>query len=63
MDTSLQDRLTGRLSGVLGMGGAADELTLARTDRKQLGTKLLHTLAGEYLLAPADVCRVIPRQT
>lgn len=60
---SLQDRLSDKLSGVLGMDSAADELTLARTDRKRLGAMLLRTLSGERVLEPADVYRVIPRRT
>lgn len=63
MDLSLQDRLTGKLGGVLGLEGAADELALARTDRRRLGAMLIHSLAGERLLAPADVYRVVPRRT
>lgn len=63
MELSLQDRLTSRLGGVLGMVAPADEMSLARTDRKQLGGMLLRTLVGERLLAPADVYRIVPRRT
>lgn len=63
MDFSLQDRLTSRLGGVLGMSAAADEMSLALTDRKALSGMLLRTLVGERLLAPADVYRVVPRRT
>ncbi len=63
MELSLQDRLTTRLGGALGMTSPADEMSLARTDRKHLGGMLLRTLAGDRLLAPADVYRVVPRRT
>lgn len=63
MNSSLQDRLASRLGGALGMPTAVDEMSLARTDRKQLGGMLLRTLVGEHLLAPADVYRIVPRRT
>lgn len=67
MTLSLQDRLTDKLGSILGSGQgtgqAADELALARTDRRQLGANLLRTLASERILAPADVYRIIPRRT
>jgi putative toxin-antitoxin system antitoxin component (TIGR02293 family) len=66
MDTTLDDRLSGRLGGMLGMRGGIDETTLARTDRSTLGARLLEALtqpAPKALLAPADVYRVVPRRT
>ena len=68
MDLSLDDRLTGSLGGMLGIKGAADALTLARSDRQRLGTHLLRALTADApsakpLLAPADVYRVVPRRT
>ena len=63
MQLTLEDRLTGKLGGVLGMAGDPDELALARADRKTLGAELMRTLTGEKLLAPADVYRIVPRRT
>ena len=62
-DRALQDRLTDKLGIVLGMKGVTDEFALARTDRNALGAGLIKTLAGERLLAPSDLYRVIPRRT
>ena len=68
MDLTLDDRLTGSLGGMLGIKGAADPLTLARSDRQRLGARLLCALTADApsakpLLAPADVYRVVPRRT
>ena len=66
MDITLDDRLTGRLGSMLGMSSAADETSLARTDRSTLGSRLLKALtrpAAKALLAPADVYRIVPRRT
>lgn len=63
MQTTLQSRLSDRLSTVLGIPGAGDEFSLAMTDRGALGARLIKTLAGERLIAPADLYRVIPRRT
>jgi putative toxin-antitoxin system antitoxin component (TIGR02293 family) len=66
MEITLDDRLSGSLGGMLGMPGAADETTLARTDRGTLGARMLKALtmpAHKALLAPADVYRIIPRRT
>ena len=63
MALTLQDRLTDKLGIVLGMKGVTDEFALARTDRTALGAGLIKTLAGERLLAPSDLYRVIPRRT
>jgi len=64
---ALEDRLTDRLGDVFGVAGPADELALARADRKTLGAMLVRQLSdrsrGETLLAPADVYRVVPRRT
>ncbi len=68
LSVPLDDRLTDRLGAVLRTRGrAADELSLARTDRSVLAASLLRSLTdksdGERLLAPADVYRVVPRRT
>lgn len=63
LEQSLDDRLSARVGGVLGLKSGADELTLARADRQHLGAALLRNLAGGRLLAAADVHRVIPRRT
>jgi putative toxin-antitoxin system antitoxin component (TIGR02293 family) len=48
---------------MLGLKSGADELTLARADRKRLGNALVRKLAGGGALAASDVHRVIPRRT
>lgn len=63
MQVTLQSRLTDRLSTALGVADATDELSLAMVERGALGARLLETLAGERLIAPADLYRAIPRRT
>lgn len=63
VQSSLQERLTGRLGDIFGLSQSADEFALARSDRKVLGGRLLRTLASERLLRPDDVYRVVPRRT
>jgi putative toxin-antitoxin system antitoxin component (TIGR02293 family) len=63
MQSTLQSRLTDMLSTALGVSDATDELSLAMADRSALGARLVKTLAGERLIAPADLYRVIPRRT
>jgi len=64
---SLEDRLTDHLGDLLGVAGSADELALARADRKTLGAMLMRSLTdksrAEQLLVPADVYRIVPRRT
>ncbi|KNZ33559.1 MAG: hypothetical protein AD742_05145 [Methylibium sp. NZG] len=63
----LESRLADGLGDALGVGGASDEITLARTDRTTLAATLLRSLTdkagAEPLLAPSDVYRVVPRRT
>ena len=63
MEPTLDDRLGGRIGAVLGLKSGADELALARGDRKRLGAALIRNLTTESLLSPADVHRVVPRRT
>jgi putative toxin-antitoxin system antitoxin component (TIGR02293 family) len=63
MDHSLEDRLSSRLGGALGLKSAADDVALARSDRKRLAAALIRTPAAERLLRPADVHSVVPRRT
>ena len=57
MNTNLEATLSQTLGRALGLPSGASELALARADREQLGTALMHSLTGQNLLSPADVYR------
>ena len=63
MNTNLEATLSQTLGRALGLPSGASELALARADREQLGTALMHSLTGQNLLSPADVYRIVPRRT
>lgn len=63
MHANLESTLSRTLGQALGLPSGANEMALARADREQLGTALMHRLTGQNLLSPADVYRVVPRRT
>jgi putative toxin-antitoxin system antitoxin component (TIGR02293 family) len=63
VDIALDNHLSQRLGRIFGLKSGATDLTLARTDREQLGAALLRSLEEQPLLSPADIHRIVPRRT
>ena len=63
MVIALERSLSQRLGHIFGLKSGATELTLAGSDREQLGVALLRSLNDEPLLSPVDIHRIVPRRT